>query len=148
SLPQAPSRYCAPALFFPELDADTPEKILQLLGQRLQELGLADDAFQGAVLERERISPTAFEPGIALPHALRVPAGRTAVAAARLKRPVWWGDQKVQLVILPALSAGDLPAIGRFLALGPLFQHDRRLFDQLLAAQDFPAFFALLDRIF
>lgn len=138
-LPPSPfcwSQVCSPQLFFPCLDAGTPEHVIQALAQALVRAGLVGEDFCPAVLRRERISPTGFECGLAVPHALRVPARRTALAAARLKRPIWWDRQKVEFVLLPALAAEDFSEMRRFLDLASLFSHDKAAFEALMGAED------------
>ena len=56
------------------------------------------------MLQRERLGQTDFGNLIAIPHACSVMTQEKFVMAAVLDRPIWWGHNDVQLVLLIALS--------------------------------------------
>lgn len=88
--------------------------ILDNLSQLLYEKGKISDkeTFLQAVWERENISETGFEQGIAIPHGKSPVVIQPAFAAVRLTQPVEdWptmdGEDKVSLVFLLAVPLGD-----------------------------------------
>lgn len=99
--------YFDDALFFRDPDARDPESVIRLLGERMRERGIIDDDYLDGVLERERISSTAFTEWLAVPHALTMSAKRTAIAIGLFESPIPWGEGTVQVVALVAFSAKD-----------------------------------------
>lgn len=85
---------------------DTPDEaaVIRLLGDRMIELGLIDEPYLDGVLERERLSSTAFTESLAVPHSMAMNARRTAIAVAVFGSPVPWGDGLVSVVALVAFS--------------------------------------------
>jgi lichenan operon transcriptional antiterminator len=89
---------------FAERDA---ESVIRVLGERMRERGIIDDDYLDGVLDRERISSTAFTEWLAVPHALTMSAKRTAIGIALFENPIAWGEGTVQVVALVAFSAKD-----------------------------------------
>jgi lichenan operon transcriptional antiterminator len=99
--------YFDDALFFRDSGERDTEGVIRLLGERMQERGIIDDDYLAGVLDRERISSTAFTEWLAVPHALTMSANRTAIAIALFENPIPWGEGTVQVVALVAFSAKD-----------------------------------------
>jgi lichenan operon transcriptional antiterminator len=97
--------YFDDALFFRNLDAADQESLIRVMGDRMRERGIIDAGYLDDVLERERISSTAFTEWLAVPHSLKMTAHRTAIAIALFDTPIAWGDATVQVVALVAFSA-------------------------------------------
>ncbi|WP_324014235.1 MULTISPECIES: BglG family transcription antiterminator [unclassified Microbacterium] len=91
-------------------DALGEEGIIRALGALLVERGVIDDAYVEGAIERERMSSTAFTDALAVPHALRMTASRTAIAIGIADPSVAWGDGRVQVVALAAFSESDREA--------------------------------------
>jgi lichenan operon transcriptional antiterminator len=101
--------YFDDALFFRDdafAERDT-ESVIRVLGERMRERGIIDDDYLEGVLNRERISSTAFTEWLAVPHALTMSAKRTAIGIALFENPIAWGEGTVQVVALVAFSAKD-----------------------------------------
>ncbi|MBV7405548.1 fructose PTS transporter subunit IIA [Enterobacter sp. ENT03] len=88
--------------------------ILDRLCQRLYEEGNVSDkaAFLEAVWQREKLSETGFEQGVAIPHGKSAVVARPAFAVARVTQPVCdWptldGEDQVELIFLLAVPFGD-----------------------------------------
>lgn len=77
---------------------------LERMCSTLVDEGVVGPAFLQDVLERERLSPTAFGGSIAVPHSLRMDADRTAISILISDEPIAWSGSRVQLVALFALS--------------------------------------------
>lgn len=99
--------YFDDALFFRDPEARDSESVIRLLGERMRERGIIDADYLDGVLERERISSTAFTEWLAVPHALTMSAKRTAIAIGLFESPIPWGEGTVQVVALVAFSAQD-----------------------------------------
>ncbi|MGV8910081.1 MAG: BglG family transcription antiterminator [Propionicimonas sp.] len=104
-------KYFAPRSFVRDLDADSGEEaIIRRLGALLVAEGVIDDSYVERSIERERMSSTAFTESLAVPHALSMTATRTAIAVGMSDRPIKWGDNRVQVVVMVAFSDSDRAA--------------------------------------
>jgi lichenan operon transcriptional antiterminator len=140
--------YFDDALFFRDLDERDAESVIRVLGERMRERGIIDDDYLAGVLDRERISSTAFTEWLAVPHALTMSAKRTAIAIALYENPIPWGDATVQVVALVAFSAKDRASFQTVFEQFVEVFSDRGDVQRLLrAAQDFPSFIDELVRL-
>lgn len=80
------------------------DEALQSMCTDLIKEGVAPASFHEDVLERERLSPTAFGGSIAVPHSLRMDCQRTAISILISNEPIQWAESQVHLVALFALS--------------------------------------------
>ncbi|POP41304.1 PTS fructose transporter subunit IIABC [Superficieibacter electus] len=127
-------------------------EILEQLSQRLFNLGkISDkDRFLQAVWQRESLSETGFEQGIAIPHGKSDTVIHPAFAVARLTRPVEdWptmdGEDKVDLVFLLAVPEQDDAGHLRLLsALSTALMNEENVL-ALKQAQSTAEFLSLLD---
>jgi PTS system galactitol-specific IIA component len=74
-----------------ELEAETKEEVLSLLGNRLLEKGYVKEGFVESILAREKAFPTGLptEPfGVAIPHTDGDMVNEAKIAFASLKKPV------------------------------------------------------------
>jgi lichenan operon transcriptional antiterminator len=97
----------SPALFFRSPDTRHQHDTLQLLASALQKSDAVPEDFLQQVLEREQLSPTAFNDIVAVPHTLGLLAERTNVAVAAYDDPIDWEGTPVRLVLLIAFGAAD-----------------------------------------
>lgn len=128
------------------------EVILENLSNLLFEQGkISDkDTFLHAVWERENISETGFEQGVAIPHGKSPTVTQPAFAAVRLTHPIddWPtmdGEDKVSLVFLLAVPSGDDDGHLRLLSTLSLALMDESNVAALKTAPTADAFLALLD---
>ncbi|QQZ10415.1 BglG family transcription antiterminator [Heyndrickxia vini] len=91
-------------LFFKDLKVQTPNEVIAFLSTELNKRGIVPSKYSELILAREAISSTAFGNLIALPHPIEKVASKTVIAVSTLKKPIQWGPQKVQLVLLFALA--------------------------------------------
>lgn len=70
----------------------------------MAELGIVDEAYVSAAIERERMSSTAFTEALAVPHAMAMTATRTSIAIAVNEHSLPWGDGRVNVVAFIAFS--------------------------------------------
>ncbi|MFT4235067.1 MAG: PRD domain-containing protein [Microbacterium sp.] len=104
-------RYFDAGAFVVGLDDSQGEAgIIRQLGGLLVDAGVIDDAYVEAAIARESMSSTAFTDALAVPHALRMTATRTALAVGIGRPSVAWGDGRVQVVAFAAFSESDREA--------------------------------------
>ncbi|WP_343999341.1 BglG family transcription antiterminator [Microbacterium paludicola] len=105
------ARYFAPGAFLRGVDASRGEEgVIRDLGALLVAQGVIGDDYVDSTIERERLSSTAFTETLAVPHALKMTAARTAIAIGISEQPIAWGDARVHVVALVAFSESDRPA--------------------------------------
>lgn len=92
-------------LFFPAKSLTNPEDVIRFLCQKLVDNGDVDANYVNLVLERERLSSTAYENNHAIPHAIQRVAMHSAIAVCSLPRAIDWNGKKVRLVLLLALTS-------------------------------------------
>jgi lichenan operon transcriptional antiterminator len=145
--------YFDDALFFRDtafrnVDAPDEEAVIRVMGDRMRERGIIDDEYLDGVLERERISSTAFTEWLAVPHSLRMTATRTAIAIALFETPIRWGDATVQVVALVAFAARDRASFQTvFEQFVEVFSERHDVQRLLRASTDFPAYIDELVRL-
>ncbi|SEB39795.1 transcriptional antiterminator, BglG family [Paramicrobacterium humi] len=97
-------RYFDERLFVRDVSGLDEEGMIRLLGARMAELGIVDEAYVSAAIERERMSSTAFTEALAVPHAMAMTATRTSIAIAVNEHSLPWGDGRVNVVAFIAFS--------------------------------------------
>ncbi|MGR0319223.1 BglG family transcription antiterminator [Agromyces sp. ZXT2-3] len=98
------SHTIGPELFVRGVGGRDREAVIRLLGDRLIDAGVIDEAYVEGALERERMSSTAFTDLLAVPHAMAMTATRSAIAIAIDERAIEWGDANVHVVALIAFA--------------------------------------------
>ncbi len=93
-----------------DCDYKTKEEVIKALIKKLYEEGsvTSEEGFYKAVMEREKLSPTGLEEGLAIPHGKSEHVKRARVAVARLKNSLdtWESideSNEVKLIFLIAI---------------------------------------------
>lgn len=96
------------------MDLNKKEDVIKYLVKQLYDEGKlsSEKDFYNAVLDREALSPTGFEAGLAVPHGKSNAVKEAAFAVAKLKRPIseWESvdeNNKVELVFLLAIPTSE-----------------------------------------
>lgn len=95
-----------------DMEADSKEEVILNIAGVMEKQGRLKDkaAYVADVLKREEGAPTSIGFLIATPHAKSVYVKEPSLAFARLKDPVQWADEQVQMVFqiaVPDPGAGD-----------------------------------------
>ncbi|MEG0329043.1 MAG: PTS sugar transporter subunit IIA [Longicatena sp.] len=91
-----------------DLSFETPSDLLSHACGHLNELGFTPADFFQQVLERENLISTAFDSGIALPHATKNSAYKSNIYCILLKKSIDWNGRKVKSVFLFSIAKEDL----------------------------------------
>lgn len=91
-------------LFYIYNDIENKEDVIHRLCESLYYKGYVDQQYEGLVLAREQIAPTAYGSMFAIPHAVKKAGFATRIAVALLDKPIDWNQQKVRLVFLFCLT--------------------------------------------
>jgi fructose PTS system EIIBC or EIIC component len=137
-----------------DVDSTSKQEILENLVGALYEKDIltSKEDFLQSVLEREQISPTGLEAGLAIPHGKSKSVKQAAFAVARLKNGIdtWESidpDNKVQLVFLLAIPDAEAGST-HLSVLSELSTRlmDKAYVDNLMNAATPAKFLAVLDR--
>ncbi|QTC40402.1 PTS sugar transporter subunit IIA [Bacillus sp. V3] len=137
-----------------DVDSTSKHEILEKLAGALHEKDIltSKEDFLKAVLEREQISPTGLEEGLAIPHGKSSSVKKAAFAVARLKNGIdtWESidpNNKVQLVFLLAIPDAEAGST-HLSVLSELSTRlmDKAYIDNLMNAATPAEFLAALDR--
>lgn len=76
--------------------------------EKLYKNGFVHEDFASLVLEREKKLSTAYEKGIAGPHAIKMNAIKDSINVTIFKESINWGEKKVQIVFFITMKKGSL----------------------------------------
>lgn len=96
-----------PALFHRNVLFENKQDIIHFMMQDMIDLGYADESYEKGVMERERLSSTAFD-CIAVPHSMEMNAKKTGMYILIYDRPVPWGNKFVQMILLFTISREEM----------------------------------------
>lgn len=113
---QSIEKFILPELYFNQIDPAglKPIEIRMQMNQRMLENGFVDAAFFERVEKRERMSPTSFPSGIAVPHSVELEAERSGVAIMTLQEPLVWADHSIKLIAYIAINKDEANAFNDF----------------------------------
>lgn len=127
-------------LFFPQLDLDTREEVLDFLCSKIVEKGYAPVNLLEDVLERERIAPTTLSNYMAMPHPIHMCAYKTVIAVATLKKNIQWGKQNVRVVFLLIVRSSDMKYFSGFFDITSNLVNQKKKVQKLLEIDDYRKF--------
>lgn len=142
-------------LLFFDVEWGTKEEVIRNLVEALDNNGYLNskEEYYKAVMEREQISPTGFEAGLAIPHGKSTAVKKAAFAVARLKNKLkdWESidpNNQVELVFLLAIPGAEAGSTH----LSLLSELSTRLMDQtyyqrLMNAKNPDQFLSAIDQV-
>lgn len=129
-------------LYFNQIDpADlAPADIRIQQNQRLLEQGFVDETFKQSVEKRERMSPTSFPSGIAIPHGIELEAMKSGISIMTLQESIMWSAYPVKLVALIAINKDEAKWFNEFFERFVEIVSDPVNTKQLSMAEDYETF--------
>lgn len=97
-----------------EIGAST-EVIIERLVKPLELKGSVDRKYLQSVLDREKMSSTAFETGVAIPHGNPEYVNKTEISIFVSKKKISWGQEKIDVVILFSIAKEDIPHLRKII---------------------------------
>jgi len=91
-------------LFRKNIYLDSDEKYIKYMSKMLYEKEYVSEDYGHFVLERERMSSTAFNNNVAVPHSMHMDSKKTGICIIILDRPVTWGKEKVQIIVMFSIN--------------------------------------------
>ncbi len=80
--------------------------VIHYMAEKLKSEGYVGDTFEEEVIERDRMSSTAFGT-FAIPHAMKMHEKKTGMNIIILKTPVDWDDKPVQLIMMLCFNRNE-----------------------------------------
>ncbi|MBU3101985.1 MULTISPECIES: BglG family transcription antiterminator [Clostridium] len=87
------------------ISTDNHFDIITLLSKNLESKGYVTKKFAKSAISREELSCTYLSSGVAIPHGYIQEVNEPVITFAKLREPINWGGNKVQLVFLCALNS-------------------------------------------
>lgn len=91
-------------LFFRDLEFDDRMEAIRFLCNKLYEQNHCAKDYVDYIIAREKLSSTAYGNLLAIPHPIEKAAYHNKIVVGILKEPLFWGEHKVQLILLFSLS--------------------------------------------
>ena len=127
--------------FTSNMAVEVPEKIISDMCDKLYARGYVKENFKEGVLKRERLSPTSFFHGFAIPHNMsHQETIHSAISTAILKQPVQWGSYEVRFVLLLAITEENRNFLKIFFDWLDDIVSNPEKFARLLEVQDYQSF--------
>lgn len=127
--------------FTANMAVEEPEKIISDMCDKLYARGYVKENFKEGVLKRERLSPTSFFHGFAMPHNMsHQETIHSAISTAILKQPVQWGSYEVRFVLLLAITEENRNFLKIFFDWLDDIVSNPEKFARLLEVQDYQSF--------
>ena len=127
--------------FTANMAVEEPEKIISDMCDKLYARGYVKENFKEGVLKRERLSPTSFFHGFAIPHNMSHQESiHSAISTAILKQPVQWGSYEVRFVLLLAITEENRNFLKIFFDWLDDIVSNPEKFARLLEVQDYQSF--------
>jgi lichenan operon transcriptional antiterminator len=95
-----------PAIFFRDMPFNKEDEVIRFMSAMMTENGYVEKTFCDEVLLREHSYSTAYG-NIAVPHSMRLSAKKTGMAVLINEKPVPWGKQAVNVVLLFSIQRED-----------------------------------------
>lgn len=92
---------------FIHVEEDNKYDILKRMAMKLKEAGVVEDRYYESVVKREEFKSTAIGNLVAIPHSFDGYVNKSEISIATLKKPIIWGEDKVQFVCMIALNVKD-----------------------------------------
>lgn len=94
-------------LFFRRNDLKTKYEIINFLGQKVIDFGLAEEGFIQSVIERENLSSTCFFDTFAIPHANEINAKKTMFCVLINEEGIQWDKHNIYIVLMMTVHQDD-----------------------------------------
>lgn len=135
-------QFISAELYFNQVDplGVTPEHIRKEINQRLLEQGYVDQNFSQSVEKREKMSPTSFPSGIAVPHSIELAALKSGIAIMTLQETILWSGYPIKLVALIAINKEEAKVFNDFFEQFIEIVSDPVNTKQLSMAEDYAEF--------
>ena len=134
-------------LFMKNVYLDSAESYIAYMAKLLYEKGYVSIDYGKSVLERERMSSTAFNNNVAVPHSMHMDAAKTGICINILDRPVDWGKEKVQIIVMISINKQQRELFSPFFEGVINILSEWRNVHELIKAKDYNDFMEKMMRL-
>ena len=132
-----------PELFEVRQAASDKNTLIHDMAEKLKQLDYVSDTFEEEVLERDRMSSTAFGP-FAIPHAMKMHEKKTGMNIMILRSPVNWDEKPVQLVMMLCFNRNERYIFNEVFEPISMILSDRDILKTALSTESCEQFIDLL----
>jgi Transcriptional antiterminator len=144
-LPKKIIEYFHDDLFFYRLNMNSKDEVITFLSKELLKNEYVGTEFINSVFEREKISSTAFESGIAIPRPIsNSSCYKTIISVVILKKPILWDGQKVKCIFLLSIKENDKKYLIRFFDLVVESLSNKFNIEKIIEANTFDKFASII----
>lgn len=136
--------YYSPELFFTGLTGNCKEDVIREMCGRIGEYRKLPEDFYESVLKREDLAHTDYGNLVALPHPYKMMTDTTFVGVGVLKKPIYWVNNQVQVVLLVSLAEGKHSRTQEFYKVTTEFLLKEEAVRKLIERPEFGVFMELL----
>ncbi|MDF9411339.1 transcription antiterminator [Brevibacillus laterosporus] len=147
SLKQYLDLYFDEDLFMKNVYLDSDEAYIAFMSNLLYEKGYVSQDYGKSVLERERMSSTAFNNNVAVPHSMHMDAEKTGICIMILDRPVNWGKEKVQAIVMISINKHQRELFSPFFEGVINILSEWKNVNELIKAKDYEDFMDKMTRL-
>ena len=126
---------------------DSDEAYIAFMSNLLYEKGYVSQDYGKSVLERERMSSTAFNNNVAVPHSMHMDAEKTGICIMILDRPVNWGKEKVQAIVMISINKHQRELFSPFFEGVINILSEWKNVNELIKAKDYEDFMDKMTRL-
>ncbi|MDO5409054.1 MAG: BglG family transcription antiterminator [Lachnospiraceae bacterium] len=133
-------KYFCKEHFIAGLEAQTREEALTKLCSIILEKEQVEENLYELVMEREHMAPTDFGNNIAVPHPREAVAESTFAYVAVLKKPIFWGHNDVQVILMNVTGKNDEEDLQKFHEISAKFVLNREGIQQVIENPSYEIF--------
>lgn len=116
------------------------KEVIDFLAAHASQVDSLPDHYKQLIYDREEIAPTAYGNLIAVPHPISPQSKQTFLTICTLKRPIDWGERKVQFVCLLNVKKDSQENLQDLYDILGRIVNDSALIQRLLSARSYQEF--------
>lgn len=121
------------------------EETIHYMCSKLYASGFSNENFEDAILERERLSSTAFV-NFAIPHTMKMSANKSCIYILINDEAIDWDDNQVHLVVMLCFSASDRQVFNTIFESLSVSLLNRSMIHDIQIAQGFEEFIDIISK--
>lgn len=141
------SRYLDKELFMKNVYLANAEAYITYMSDVLYEKCYVTEDYGKYALEREKLSSTAFNNKVAIPHSMHMDENKTGIFFILLDRPIVWGTEKVQIIAMISINREQRKLFSTFFESLINLLSEWENVKQLIAAKDYNDFMHIMEKL-
>jgi transcriptional antiterminator len=119
-----------------DADCESIEDTIYYASNNLYENGYVTSEFANDVIKREKITSTSVGKGVAIPHSIKGFVIKPGICLIKLKKPIEWHDERVDLVFVLALMFTDVKETKEFFKYFYYLLNNEKVLDDIRFSND------------